>query len=100
MSLVVKYIKGRTPLMKDLEGDANVESDCEEGVPGVKCELRDPEGGEETRAVLITGSSSAYVHFDISSFSQEKRCVFQLEIPFLLLLHRYDLVRTPQVAGS
>ena len=32
---MVKYFKGRDPLMKDLERDVNVESDCEPGEPVV-----------------------------------------------------------------
>ena len=63
---VVKYLKGRNPLIKDLEGDVNVESDCDEDVVEVKDKLPDTREGEgETRAVLITGSFSAYVHFEI-----------------------------------
>lgn len=58
---MVKYVKGRDPLIKDLEGYVNVESDCDEYMV-----LPDAmEGKGETRAVLITGSFSAYVHLEI-----------------------------------
>jgi hypothetical protein len=98
MSLVVKYVNGRNPLISDLQGDPNVESDCDEHIPGVQDELPSAKGKKkETRAVLITGSFSAYVRLDISSLSRKKRRAFQLEIFVLLPLHRHDPVRTPQV---
>ena len=66
------YLKGQNPMVNDLEGDLNVESDCEGEsvgaeleVPTVKEEKEEKE--EETRAVLITGSFSAYVGFIPSS---------------------------------
>ena len=60
--------------MSDLEGDVNVESDCEGDLPGVQDEsLKTKEDGEEpTRAVLKIGSLSAYVHPPITLSSQEK----------------------------
>ena len=62
---MIKHVRGRNPLIKDLEGDVNVESDCDGDVVKVKDELPNlEEGKEETRTVLITGSFSAYVHFD------------------------------------
>ena len=60
MSLVVKRLKGQNPFANDPEGDANIESDCEEA----KDELPDAKEEEEepTRAVLLTGSFSACVY--------------------------------------
>ena len=70
---MVNYVKSQNTLVKDLEGDLNIESDCESdsteiarGTPGVKKEK------EETRAVLITGSFAAYVHFPTSPSGREK----------------------------
>src|ERR1700733_11723968 len=71
--LVVKYLDVQNTPVSDLEGDVNVESDCEENSPGVEKEARkakDEEGGE-THAVFITGSFSAYAHFYPLSFSRE-----------------------------
>ena len=57
---MVKHLKGRDVLINDLEGDMNVESDCEGGTTGTGSEtLGEEEKEEETRAVLITGSFSA-----------------------------------------
>ena len=68
MSPVVKYVKGRNHLISDLEGDVNVESDCDGHIPGLEDELHNAkEEKKETRAVLITGSFSAYVHSVVSS---------------------------------
>ena len=56
--LVVKYVKGGSVPVNDLEGYINVESDCEDhsmGIWGRKSKEI------ESRAVLITGSFSAYV---------------------------------------
>lgn len=64
---MVKYLKGRNTPINDLEGDLNVESDCEGDSAGV--ELGTPkmeEKEDETRAILITGSFSACVHFPAS----------------------------------
>jgi len=61
---VVKYLKGRNPLINDLEGDLNVDSDCEGDPIGTwGGMLEEEENEEETRAVLVTGSFSAYVSF-------------------------------------
>ena len=61
---MVKYLKGRNTLINDLEGDLNVESDCEGDSAGVGPETPKMEETEdETCAVLITGSFSACVHF-------------------------------------
>lgn len=57
---MVKYIKGGSVLVNDLEGYVNVESDCEDrsmGIGGKKSKEK------ESRAVLITGSFPAYVGF-------------------------------------
>jgi len=72
---VVKYLnlKGRRPLMNDLEGDLNVESDCEGDfleVEEEKSEVKEKE--EQARAVLITGSFSAYVDLPVLSPPGEK----------------------------
>ena len=62
---VVKYLEGRNHSGNDPDEDANAESDCEEGSPVIEDEL--PKAGEskedKARAVLTTGSFSAYVHF-------------------------------------
>jgi len=62
---VVKYLKGRDTLINDLEGDMNVESDCEGGATGAGLETPEAKEkkDEETRAVLITGSFLAYALF-------------------------------------
>jgi len=61
---VVKYLKGQKALTNDLEGDLNIESDCEGDPMGIGPEpSKTKEEKEETRAVLITGSFSAYVRF-------------------------------------
>ena len=60
---MVKYLKGQKPFISSLEGYFKVESDCEDDSPGTKDELPEAteEGEEITRAVLVTGSFSAYV---------------------------------------
>ena len=64
MFLVVKYLKGRNVLISDLEGGVNVDSDCEGDFTGAGDGASNGEQNEEeTRAVLITGSFSAYVRF-------------------------------------
>ena len=64
---MVKYLKSRNTLINDLEGDLNVESDCEGDSTEVGLETLTMDGKEdETRAVLITGSFSACVHFPAS----------------------------------
>ena len=63
---MVKYLKGRDTLVNDLEGDSNVESDCEDDSAGSESETKE-EKEEEIRAVLVTGSFSAYVHSLTSS---------------------------------
>ena len=61
---MVKYIKGQGITTNDLEGDLNIESDCETDSMELGLEpLTTEEEGEETRAVLITGSFSACVRF-------------------------------------
>ena len=59
---MVKYLKGGSVLVNDLEGGVNLESDCEsdsmaaaDGTP--------EEEKEESRAVLVAGSFSACVRF-------------------------------------
>jgi len=73
---VVKYLnfEGRHPLMNDLVGDLNVESDCEGDLPESKDEMSGTMEGkeEQTRAVLITGSFSAYVQFPALPSPREK----------------------------
>ena len=70
---MVKYVKGQSPLISDLEGDVNVESDCDGDTPEGENELANTK--EETRAVLITGSFSAYVRFGLTSLFR-KNIVF------------------------
>ena len=55
-------------MIKDPKGSLNIESDCEGDSTGAGLETSEA-GGEkgETRAVLITGSFSAYVGFLTSS---------------------------------
>ena len=60
---VVKYLKGPNAPINDLEGDANVESDCEGDSTGVGDETLKKEQEEESRAVLLGGSFSAYERF-------------------------------------
>ena len=65
---MVKSLKGRSTVIKDPKGNLNIESDCEGGSTGAELETSEAGGGEdETRAVLITGSFSAYVGFLTSS---------------------------------
>ena len=67
---MVKYVKGGSVLVNDLEGDVNLDSDCEGYLMGIgDGELKD-EG--ESRAVLITGSFSACVCFLASSARREE----------------------------
>lgn len=58
---MVTYLKGGTILVNDLEGGANVDSDCESYSTGI--DGGNAEEEEETRAVFIVGSFSACVHF-------------------------------------
>ena len=61
---MVKYLKRRSTLIQDLKGDLNLESDYEGDSTGTGLETSEmKEGEEEIRAVLITGSFSAYVGF-------------------------------------
>ena len=61
---MVIYLKGRNALVNYLEGDANADSECEGDSRGVGNGASTTEEGEEqARAVLTTGSFSAYVHF-------------------------------------
>ena len=61
---MVKRLKGRKAFTGDMEEYANVESDCEgegDSAEGDEGTLKE-EQNEETRAVLVAGSSPAYVH--------------------------------------
>jgi hypothetical protein len=71
---VVKYLSGGNALINDLEGDVNVESDCEGDSTGAEDgTLKAKEEEEEqVRAVLITGSFSACVRF-LASASRRKK---------------------------
>ena len=60
---MVKYLKGRRVLVNDLEGGANLDSDCEGNSIETAGGKLKKEKEEESRAVLITGSFSACVHF-------------------------------------
>lgn len=57
---MVKYLKGRNARISDLEGGANVNSDCEGDSAGAQDGALKKED-EETRAVLVAGSFSAWV---------------------------------------
>lgn len=69
---VVKYLKGRNPLTSGLEGDINIESDCEVDLPGVADALPNTreEKEEKARPVLITGSFATYVYLFILLMDQ------------------------------
>jgi len=61
---VVTYFEGRNALVNYPGGDANVDSDCEGDLMGAEDgapKTKEEEGGQ-ARAVLTTGSFSAYVH--------------------------------------
>jgi len=62
LNSLVKHLKGQNPLINDLEGDVNVESDCEGDSLGIRDGTSDTkeEVEEQTRAVLITGSFAAW----------------------------------------
>ena len=92
----MRYLDGEGTLTKDIEGDFNVESDCEGDSTGVTLEEEKREEGGSS--VLVVGSFSAYVSFLLSPSRIEKRPVLQLEVPFLLSLHGRNLVRSPQIA--
>ena len=73
MSTVVNYLRGQITLVNDLEEDLNIESDCESDSTGVARETPGVENKkEEIRAVLITGSFSAYVDFPNSPSGRKK----------------------------
>ena len=101
---MVKYRGDRDPVVGEPEVDAGVESDCEgdssevaDGIPGMR------EGGETAlpRAVLTIGSFSAYEYSRPSILSiWLKLQIPQVEISILLLLHKRDLVRSPQISRS
>jgi len=57
---LVKYLKGRNPPINDLEGAVNIDSDCEDDTTGTSDETLKEKDEEESRAVLITGSFSAW----------------------------------------
>ena len=96
---MVKYLKGQNTPVSDLEGNVNIESDCEGGSSDVteRKQKAKEENGEETHAVLITGSFSAYALFYPASFSVEMTGIPQLEISLLLPLHRRNPVCTPKI---
>lgn len=62
---MVKYIKGPNVPINDLEGDENIDSDCEDGylAAASDAKLKVEQDEEESRAVLTTGSFSAYAIF-------------------------------------
>ena len=65
--LVVKYLIGRSALVSYLEQEVNIESDCEGDSPETNEETHnakeEKDEQERVRAVLITGSFSAYALF-------------------------------------
>ena len=69
----MSYVKSQNTLVSDLEGKLNIESDCESDSTGVAHETpRVKKEEEETRAVLATGSPSAYVYPPASSRRVER----------------------------
>lgn len=62
---MVIYLKDRSALINYLEGDADLDSDCEGDSRGVEngASKTAEEGEEQALAVLTTGSFSVYVHF-------------------------------------
>jgi hypothetical protein len=61
---VVTNLRGRNTVINDLEGGINVDSDCEDESAGAsEGTLKKEQDEEESRAVLIVGSFSAYVRF-------------------------------------
>ena len=73
MSAVVNYAKSKNILVSGLGGKLSIESDCESDSTEVAHEApRVKKEEEEIRAVLVTGSFSAYVHFPASSRRVER----------------------------
>ena len=73
LSSVVKYLIGQSTLKSSLEGNINVESDCE-GDPqelGEETQKATEVKEEPVRAVLIAGSFSAYALLRLH-FSREE----------------------------
>ena len=70
-AIVVKYLGDQDPYLGNSEVDADVESDCEGDSPEVTNESPERKGELELlpRAVLTTGSFSAYVHSHFLSAS-------------------------------
>ena len=68
---MVNYVRSRNTLVNDLEG-LNIESDCESDRTGGSHGTQAVKEEEEIRAVLITGSFAAYVHFPASPSGREK----------------------------
>ncbi|KAF9646805.1 hypothetical protein BDM02DRAFT_3118097, partial [Thelephora ganbajun] len=61
LNKLVKHLKDRNPLMRDIEGDVNVESDCEgDSVVAENETPKTKDKEDRSRAVLITGSFSAW----------------------------------------
>ena len=60
---MVKYVKGRDAPINYLGEGANVDSDCEDYPTGIDDGALKRSQKEESRAVLIAGSFSAYVRF-------------------------------------
>ena len=73
MSAVVNYLKSQNTILNGLNEDLNIESDCESNSAGVARETPEVKNKkEEVRAVLITGSFSAYVDFPNSPSGRNK----------------------------
>ena len=65
------YSNDRDTLINDLEGNVNVDSDCEDESTGVDNGPLKEKNEEEGRAVLTTWSFSAYAHFLVSPSLRE-----------------------------
>lgn len=95
----MKYLKGQNALVQHLEGDDNLDSDCDDDPTVTSNGTSKEEQGEEEERAVLARSFSACVHFLASSLRRGEQRVLQLEISLLLSLHRCDLVRPPQIPG-
>ena len=99
MPPVVKRLKGRKGLTNDVDESVNADSDCEgeDDSTGTDGGALKDEGNEETRAILIAGSFSAYVRL----LTRPHTCrndALQVEVSLFLSLHGHYLVRSSQIS--